>query len=101
MNTYIIAEVGPNHNGSIDIAIKYIEALSKIGVDAVKFQLAVPENLYSKDAKLASYQKKNVNFSSPIQMSNKYQLSFVPGSAADTNSLAGRTVAPCSTGLPG
>jgi len=24
-----------------------------------------------------------------------------PGSAADTNSLAGRTVAPCSTGLPG
>ncbi len=26
---------------------------------------------------------------------------IVPGSAADTNSLAGRTVAPCSTGLPG
>ena len=76
MNTYIIAEVGPNHNGSIDIAIKYIEALSKIGVDAVKFQLAVPENLYSKDAQFPAYQKKNVNFSSPIQMSNEYQLSF-------------------------
>ena len=76
MGTYIIAEVGPNHNGSIDIAIEYIKALSKIGVDAVKFQLAVPENLYSKDAIFASYQKKNINYDNPIQMSNKYQLTF-------------------------
>ena len=76
MNTYIIAEVGPNHNGSVDIAIEYIEALATIGVDAVKFQLAKPESLYSKDAVFADYQKKNINFKSPIEMSKKYQLSY-------------------------
>ena len=36
MKTYIIAEVGPNHNGSLDLAIEYIEKLSKAGADAVK-----------------------------------------------------------------
>ena len=76
MNTYIIAEVGPNHNGSVDIAIEYIEALAKIGVNAVKFQLVRPKNLYSEDAQFSAYQKKNVNFSSPIKMGEKYQLSF-------------------------
>ena len=76
MKTYIIAEVGPNHNGSVDIALKYIEELSKIGVDAVKFQLTVPHNFYSKDAIIADYLKKNTSFNSPIELSKKNQLSF-------------------------
>ena len=29
MKTYIIAEVGPNHNGSVDLAIEYIQKLSE------------------------------------------------------------------------
>ena len=45
--TYIIAEVGPNHNGSLDMAINYIDELAKIGVDAVKFQLTNPHKLFS------------------------------------------------------
>jgi len=76
MKTYIIAEVGPNHNGSLDLAIEYIQKLSEIGVDAIKFQLAKPESLYSKDAVFADYQKKNIDFKSPIEMSKKYQLSY-------------------------
>ena len=76
MKTYIIAEVGPNHNGSIDMAIKYIEELSKIGVDAVKFQLANPENLYSKDAFFVNYQKTNATAKSPLEMGKKYQFPF-------------------------
>ena len=76
MKTYIIAEVGPNHNGSVDLAIEYIQKLSEIGVDAIKFQLAKPESLYSKDAVFADYQKKNIDFKSPIEMSKKYQLSY-------------------------
>ena len=35
---YIIAEIGMNHNGSLDLAIKSIKASAKSGVDAVKFQ---------------------------------------------------------------
>ena len=72
--TYIIAEVGPNHNGDLDTARKMIRLLAKTGVNAVKFQLAVPENVYSKDAFKASYQKANDGPGSPIEMSRRVQL---------------------------
>lgn len=35
---FIIAEVGLNHNGNIDLAVKSIEEAAKAGADAVKFQ---------------------------------------------------------------
>ncbi len=41
--TYIIAEIGINHNGSVDIAKLLIDAAVKAGVDAVKFQKRTPE----------------------------------------------------------
>lgn len=74
--TYIIAEVGPNHNGSLSQAILLIEALAEIGVDAVKFQISKLENAYSKDAFKPKYQKENDTEISPLEMSKKYQLSF-------------------------
>ena len=55
--TFIIAEVGPNHNGSINTAKKIIDSLSSSGVDCIKFQLGNPENIYSKDSFKANYQK--------------------------------------------
>ena len=55
MQTYIIAEVGPNHNGSLSMAKEYIHLLSKIGVNAIKFQLGNPEKIYSKDSFLPKY----------------------------------------------
>ena len=36
--TYIIAEAGVNHNGSISQAIKLIEAAKSAGADCIKFQ---------------------------------------------------------------
>ena len=36
--SFTIAEIGQAHNGSIDIAHEYIDALAKTGVDAIKFQ---------------------------------------------------------------
>lgn len=59
MSIFIIAEAGVNHNGSIEIAKKLIDAAVDAGVDAVKFQTFKTENLVSKNAQKADYQKKN------------------------------------------
>ena len=40
---YIVAEIGLNHNGSVDIAKQLIDAAVLAGCDAVKFQKRTPE----------------------------------------------------------
>jgi N-acetylneuraminate synthase len=46
---YIIAEIGINHNGSLDIAKKLIDEAVAAGCDAVKFQKRTPELCTPKD----------------------------------------------------
>ena len=48
--TYIIAEIGANHNRDIKIAKKLIDLAAEAKVDAVKFQTYKAETLYSKKA---------------------------------------------------
>jgi sialic acid synthase SpsE len=45
---YIIAEIGSNHNGDMELAKKLIDSARDCGVDAVKFQSWTPESLVSK-----------------------------------------------------
>ena len=46
---FIIAEIGINHNGSLDIAKKLIQGAKAAGADAVKFQKRTPEICVPKD----------------------------------------------------
>ena len=47
--TFIIAEIGINHNGDINLAKKLILSAKKAGADAVKFQKRDIESVYSKE----------------------------------------------------
>ena len=56
----IIAEAGVNHNGSLELAKKLVDAAKECGADIVKFQTAKLESLVSKSAPMAEYQKNNI-----------------------------------------
>lgn len=46
---FIVAEIGINHNGDINIAKKLIDMAKRTGCDAVKFQKRTIEKVYSKE----------------------------------------------------
>jgi N-acetylneuraminate synthase len=46
---YVIAEIGINHNGSLELAKKLIDGAADTGCDAVKFQKRTPELCVPKD----------------------------------------------------
>ena len=72
--TLIIAEVGPNHNGRLDLAYKLIDTAVKIGADIVKFQTSIPRLGISKYAQKADYQKNDNKSESQLKMAEKISL---------------------------
>ena len=75
MSVFIIAEAGVNHNGSIKLAYKLIDVASASGVNAIKFQTFKAENLVSKNAQKAEYQKQTTDPSeSQFNMLKKLEL---------------------------
>lgn len=49
MSVFLIAEIGINHNGDIEIAKKLIQKAKTAGFDAVKFQKRTVEKVYKKE----------------------------------------------------
>jgi len=74
---FIIAEAGVNHNGSLDLAYQLIDVAKEGGADAVKFQIFKAENVVSRLADKAEYQKKTTGSDkSQLEMIKKLELSF-------------------------
>lgn len=59
MSVFIIAEVGVNHNGSLELAKQLVDVAKDCGADAVKFQTFKAATLVTKAAKQAEYQTAN------------------------------------------
>jgi len=75
MSVYIIAEAGVNHNGDLNLALKMVEAASLTGVNAIKFQTFKAENLVTRTASKASYQKETTGMSeTQFEMLKKLEL---------------------------
>ena len=56
--TYVIAEIGINHGGDINLAKQMIDSVSRTGADAVKFQTYVTEKRVPKDSPIFDILKK-------------------------------------------
>jgi N,N'-diacetyllegionaminate synthase len=72
---FIIAEAGVNHNGDINLAYSLIDAAKKSGVDAIKFQTFKTEQIVTRNAEKADYQK-NQQAESQFDMIKKLELSY-------------------------
>jgi N,N'-diacetyllegionaminate synthase len=72
--TFIIAEAGVNHNGSLKKALKLIDVAASVGANAIKFQTFKTENLVTNYASKAGYQKyKSAKKETQFQMLKKLE----------------------------
>jgi N,N'-diacetyllegionaminate synthase len=73
----IIAEAGVNHNGNTEMAKKLVDVAAEATADFVKFQTFKAENITSKFASKAEYQKKATSASeTQFEMLKKLELSY-------------------------
>lgn len=78
MGTYIIAEAGVNHNGSLELAKRLVDQAKKSGANCIKFQTFKSELLVTEGARLADYQTNNsMDSSSQLEMLRKLELSYL------------------------
>lgn len=72
----VIAEVGVNHNGNLDIAKQLILGASKAGADVVKFQYFEPSRLVRSDTLCAGYQQRLTSAKNQLDLLKPLALSL-------------------------
>ena len=73
----VIAEIGVNHNGDLDLARRMVDAAAEAGVDVIKFQSFDPELLLLDSAPKAAYQEKTTGSeSSAMEMLAALQFDY-------------------------
>ncbi len=77
MKTLIIAEAGVNHNGRFELAKELVDKAAEAGADIVKFQTCKAENVISRYADKAEYQKKTTGEAdTQLDMVRKLMLTY-------------------------
>lgn len=76
MKPIIIAEAGVNHNGSLETALKMVDAAAAAGADFVKFQTFQAGKLVTGAVEAADYQKENCKATSQLEMLRKLELPY-------------------------
>jgi len=56
---FVIAEIGNNHNGRMDLAIQLVKAAAAVNADAVKLQTKNPETAFRKELLDMPYENEN------------------------------------------
>jgi sialic acid synthase len=74
---YVIAEIGSNHGGSLDVAQQMVEEAARCGASAAKFQKRHNETLYTKAVLEAPYA--NENSYGPTYGAHRSALEFTEG----------------------
>lgn len=72
--TFVIAEIGVNHDGSLIRALELVRIASQCGADAVKLQIFSARSLMHGSSSFASYQKDRCADADPSAMLRKYEL---------------------------
>ena len=65
MSTFIIAEIGVNHNGDLNLALKMIKEAKNCGADAVKFQTFKTENFVNDKNLTYTYKSQGKEITEP------------------------------------